>query len=56
MIAMATHGKAIDFVASQVEVRRRNEITKKELVKYEQVSFSSVVPKIMGRKRGKCCL
>ena len=49
---MAKATRAIDFVTAQIEVKRRTEVTKRELVKYGQVSFSKAVPKILGRKEG----
>lgn len=44
---MVKAGKAIDFVTSKIEVRNRGDITKKELVKYKQVTLPKVLPAIL---------
>lgn len=45
--AMAQRGKALDYLAESVQAKARPLITKKELVKYQQVTMAQVVPRIL---------
>jgi len=45
--AMVQRGKALDYIAESVQAKARPLITKKELVKYQQVTMAQVVPRIL---------
>ena len=50
ILAMTHKGRAIEFITEAVEVPPLLSLTKKELMKYERVSFAKVLPRLMGRK------
>lgn len=45
--AMVQRGKVLDYLAESVQAKSKPLITKKELVKYQQVTMAQVVPKIL---------
>lgn len=53
VLTMARRGRAIEFITETVEVPQPLNLTKKELMKYERVSFAKVLPRLMGRKNGR---
>lgn len=53
ILAMSHKDRAIEFITEAVEVAQPIGLTKKELMKYERVSFAKVLPRIMGRNSRK---